>query len=218
MILAVATLTYVVGMIFRLPCRITVAGQVPDAFRRLCYSDIGLLYADRGLLQGNTPYLDSGSYQVLEYPVLTGWFLELERRITGWLGAPSGTDLTAQQAVDATLTFVDVNQVLLGALFLVAVWAQVHTPGRPAVGRDDAGRRADRRRRVAGQLGPAARRPHRGGRAGLEPPPPRPGRGPARARAWRPSSTRSSCSARCSCCACARRGCGRTGSCSSASS
>ena len=131
-ILAVATLTYVVGMIFRLPCRITTAGQAPDAFRMLCYSDIGLLYEGRGLLQGNTPYLDSGSYQVLEYPVLTGWFLELERRITGWLGAPSGTGLSAQQAVDATLTFVDVNQVLLGALFLVAVWAQVKTQvGRP---------------------------------------------------------------------------------------
>ena len=131
-ILAVTTVTYVVGMIFRVPCRITVAGQVPDAFRKLCYSDIGLLYADRGLLQGNTPYLDSGSYQVLEYPVLTGWFLELERRITGWLGAPSGEGLSPQQAVDATLTFVDVNQVLLGALLLVAVWAQVKTPtGRP---------------------------------------------------------------------------------------
>ena len=131
-VLAVATLTYVVGMVFRLPCRITVAGQTPDAFRMLCYSDIGLLYADRGLLQGNTPYLDSGSYQVLEYPVLTGWFLELERRITVLLGAPSGTGLSAQQATDATLTFVDVNQVLLGALLLVAVWAQVKTQvGRP---------------------------------------------------------------------------------------
>jgi uncharacterized membrane protein len=131
-ILAVTTLTYVVGMVFRLPCRVTVAGQSPDAFRMLCYSDIGLLYGDRGLLQGNTPYLDSGSYQVLEYPVLTGWFLELERRITVGLGAPSGSDLSAQQAVDATLRFIDVNQVLLGALLLVAVWAQVHTStGRP---------------------------------------------------------------------------------------
>jgi len=126
-VLVVATLTYLAGMVFRLPCRITVAGQSPDTFRRLCYSDIGLLYADRGLLQGNTPYLDSGSYPVLEYPVLTGWFLELERRITVLTGAPSGTGLSAQQAVDATLRFVDVNQVLLGALFLVAVWAQVRT-------------------------------------------------------------------------------------------
>lgn len=131
-LLAVATLTYLAGMVFRLPCRITVAGQSPDAFRRLCYSDIGLLYADRGLLQGNTPYLDSGAYQVLEYPVLTGWFLELERRVTVLLGAPSGDGLSPQQAVDATLRFVDVNQVLLGGLFLVAVWAQVRTvPDRP---------------------------------------------------------------------------------------
>jgi len=131
-LLVVATLTYLAGMVFRVPCRITVAGQAPDAFKKLCYSDIGLLYADRGLLQGHVPYLDSGAYPVLEYPVLTGWFLELGRRITGWLGAPSGTGLSAQQAVDATLTFVDVNQVLLGALFLVAVWAQVKTvAGRP---------------------------------------------------------------------------------------
>jgi uncharacterized membrane protein len=69
---------------------------------------------------------------VLEYPVLTGWFLELERRLAVLLGAPSGPGLTEQQAVDATLRFVDVNAVLLGALLLVTVWAQVRTvPGRP---------------------------------------------------------------------------------------
>ena len=69
-------------MVFRLPCRITVAGQVRRPVPLLCYSDIGLLYSGRGLLQGNVPYLDSGDYPVLEYPVLTGWFLELERLIT----------------------------------------------------------------------------------------------------------------------------------------
>lgn len=125
--LLVGTLVYLAGVVFRLPCRITVAGQNPDSFKLLCYSDIGLLYSGRGLLQGNTPYLDSGNYPVLEYPVLTGWFLELERRITVLLGAPFGTSLTDQQQVDSTLTFVDVNTVLLGALFLVAIWAQVRT-------------------------------------------------------------------------------------------
>ena len=131
-ILSVATLVYLAGVAFRLPCRITTAGSVPDSFKLLCYSDIGLLYRDRGLLQGNVPYLDSGSYPVLEYPVLTGWFLELERRIAALLGAPTGLDLSAQQQVDATLRFVDVNTVLLGGLLLVAVWAQVATgPTRP---------------------------------------------------------------------------------------
>ncbi len=131
--LLVGTLVYLSGVVFRLPCRITVAGQPPpDHFKYLCYSDIGLLYAGRGLLQGHTPYLDSGDYPVLEYPVLTGWFLELERLITRVLGGLQGTGLTDQQRVDSTLIFVDVNTVLLGALFLVALWAMVRTPvGRP---------------------------------------------------------------------------------------
>ena len=130
--LLVGTLVYLAGLVFRLPCRITVSGQSIYQYRDLCYSDIGLLYGGRGLLQGNIPYLDSGDYPVLEYPVLTGWFLELERRITVLLGAPSGPGLTDQQAVDATLRFVDVNAVLLGALLLVTIWAQVRTVlGRP---------------------------------------------------------------------------------------
>jgi hypothetical protein len=130
--LLTSTLIYLAGVVFRLPCRMTVAGHVPDSFKYMCYSDIGLLYDGRGLLQGNTPYLDSGNYQVLEYPVLTGWFLEFERIITVALGAPTGLGLTAQQKVDATALFVNVNTVLLGALLLIAVWAQVHTVvGRP---------------------------------------------------------------------------------------
>jgi len=131
--LLVGTMVYLTGVVFRLPCRITEAGQPPqDHFKYLCYSDIGLLYAGRGLLQGNTPYLDSGDYPILEYPVLTGWFLELERLITRVLGGLQGPGLTDQQQVDSTLIFVDVNTVLLGAWFLIALWALVRTPvGRP---------------------------------------------------------------------------------------
>ena len=78
--LLVATCTYLAGLIFRLPCRITAPGQVPDSYKLMCYSDIPLLYPDRGLLQGNTPTstpatIGSG------YPPLTGWFLEAERLI-----------------------------------------------------------------------------------------------------------------------------------------
>ena len=130
--LLVATCTYLAGVIFRLPCRITAPGQVPDSYKLMCYSDIPLLYPDRGLLQGNTPYLDSGNYQVLEYPPLTGWFLEAERLLSKLLGAPQGADLSELDQVRSTLLFLDVNVVLLGALFLITVWAQVYTvPGRP---------------------------------------------------------------------------------------
>jgi hypothetical protein len=128
----VGTITYLVGVVFRLPCRTTVAGQNSDWYKHMCYSDIPLLYPDRGLQQGNVPYLDSGDYPALEYPPLTGWFLDLERRLAGLLGAPQGLNLSPQQGVDSTLIFFDVNQVLLGGLFLVAILAQVHTvKGRP---------------------------------------------------------------------------------------
>lgn len=130
--LLVATVVYLLGVVFRLKCRITVAGQDPDHFRWMCYSDIGILYQLRGLMQGHVPYLDSGDYPVLEYPVLTGWFLQLLRVISTALGAPTGSDLTAQQQVDSTLVFLDVNTVVLGALLLIAVWAQARSvPHRP---------------------------------------------------------------------------------------
>ena len=64
--------------------------------------------------------------------MLTGWFLELERRIAALLGAAQGSDLTDAQQVHSTLVFVDVNTVLLGLCFLVAVWALLRTiPDRP---------------------------------------------------------------------------------------
>jgi len=153
--LLVGTFVYLSGVAFRLPCRITIAGQPPpDHFKYLCYSDIGLLYAGRGLLQGQTPYLDSGGYPVLEYPVLTGWFLELERLITKALGGLQGVGLTDQQQVDSTLIFVDVNTVLLGALFLIALGPGAYPRGS-ALGRDDDGRLTLRRRRCIDQLGHA---------------------------------------------------------------
>ncbi|HWI01676.1 MAG TPA: glycosyltransferase 87 family protein, partial [Propionibacteriaceae bacterium] len=126
--LLTGTLVYLAGVVFRLPCRRNMSA----AYQNLCYSDIPLLYPLRGLMQGNTPYLDSGDYSVLEYPVLTGYFLELERILTRLLGGLQGTSLTDQQQAHSTLVFVDVNTVLLGWLFLIAVWAQVRTvPTRP---------------------------------------------------------------------------------------
>lgn len=130
--LLTATVVYLIGVAFRAKCRVTEAGQDVEQFRWMCYSDIGILYQLRGLMQGHVPYLDSGTYPVLEYPVLTGWFLHLERVLSTALGAPTGSDLTAQQQVDSTLVFVDVNTVVLGGLLLATVWAQVRSvPHRP---------------------------------------------------------------------------------------
>ena len=122
--LAVGFCVYVAGLVAHRPCR-----HGADQFKYLCYSDIRVLYPGRGLLQGNVPYLDSGNYPVLEYPVLTGWFVDLARRITALLGGAQGLGLTNKQQAASTFIFTDVNTVLLGGLLLVAIWAQVQTVG-----------------------------------------------------------------------------------------
>ncbi|MGI8458369.1 MAG: glycosyltransferase family 87 protein [Propionibacteriaceae bacterium] len=131
-VVLVATAVYLIGIWEHAACRVTRVGQHVDQFAQLCYTDIPLLYRGRGLVLGNTPYLDSGNYPVLEYPVLTGWFLEFERLVTVALGAPSGAALSEQQQLTASVTFYDVNTVLLFVLFLIAVMAQLRTvEGRP---------------------------------------------------------------------------------------
>ncbi|MGD7789116.1 glycosyltransferase family 87 protein [Propionibacteriaceae bacterium Y1700] len=128
----VATVTWVIGAVQKLPCRYDKVGKSVDWFAWMCYSDIPLLYRYRGLADGNTPLLDTGDYQVLEYPVLTGGLLEFQRWITVALGAPVGPGLSEQQALDAAILFFDINVVVLFCCFLVAVVAQVWTPtGRP---------------------------------------------------------------------------------------
>ena len=124
-VIVTATLTWTIGALQKVPCRITTSGQTVDRFARMCYSDIPLLFRGRGLAQGNTPYLDTGSYPVLEYPVLTGALLEFERWVTVLLGFKPTTNDQAQ--FTAGVAFFDVNVVVLGVLLLVAVAAQAHT-------------------------------------------------------------------------------------------
>ncbi|MBA8793748.1 putative membrane protein [Friedmanniella endophytica] len=131
-VMVVATLTWLVGMVQRLPCRTTDAAHYPDAFKLMCYSDIGILYRDRGFVLGNVPYLQSGDYPILEYPTLTGWFLQVEAVIARVFGAQVGVGLSSQQQLDSSNVFFDVNQVLLFACFAVVVGAQLRTVrGRP---------------------------------------------------------------------------------------
>jgi hypothetical protein len=131
--LLTATAIWILGAIEQIPCRVTTAGHYPNTYARMCYSDIPLLYRDRGLAAGHIPYLGHGS-PPLEYPPLTGWLLEFQRRIAVLLGAPSGPGLTRQQQIDATTIFVAVNLVVLGGLFLLAVWTHTAMVPRDVVG------------------------------------------------------------------------------------
>ncbi len=131
--LITATITWVLCIVQKVPCRYDQVGKAVDWFKWGCYSDIPLLYRLRGLADGYTPFfVPADQYQVLEYPVLTGMLLEVERWLTVLTGAPVGPGLTEQQVLDASIRFYDINMVVLFVFLLVLVAAQVRTTtGRP---------------------------------------------------------------------------------------
>ena len=74
-LLAVTTLTFLIGMAQKSPCQLREWPGDGTQFTHLCYSDIGYLYAGRGFAEEVIPYVDNGGrYAYLEYPVLTGAF------------------------------------------------------------------------------------------------------------------------------------------------
>ncbi len=101
--LAVCTITFSLGVLQKAPCM--EAGwdrQSWRPFKALCYSDIGFLYQERGFADGNRPFLDTGNYPVLEYPVLTGAFMEVAAQITWVITGDPKKDVTVEQKRDAT--------------------------------------------------------------------------------------------------------------------
>ncbi|HEY3548296.1 MAG TPA: glycosyltransferase 87 family protein, partial [Propionicimonas sp.] len=115
------TVSWLVLMLRQIPC--IPAG---DKFPRMCYSDITVLYYWRGLKDGQIPYLDSD----VEYPVLTGGFMEFSRRILLLLGGQSRPGLSGEEVTSAAGLYFGINAVLLFALFGVLVWAhlKMHRP------------------------------------------------------------------------------------------
>jgi uncharacterized membrane protein len=65
-----------------------------------------------------------------EYPVLTGGFVDLARRITDLFGTPASPDLTAQQVLTNADIFYSVCAFMLFACFLALVVVQRHMGGK----------------------------------------------------------------------------------------
>jgi uncharacterized membrane protein len=81
---------FALGMVQKLPC---YDGAwffgASSQYTHACYSDIPHLYQGRGFADGLVPYFDKipGDMEYLEYPVLTGVFME----VAAWLTPGSGT-------------------------------------------------------------------------------------------------------------------------------
>ncbi|MDJ1131666.1 glycosyltransferase family 87 protein [Streptomyces iconiensis] len=88
-IVLVALGMYALGMVQKMPCfdGSWFSGQTAQ-YVHACYSDIPHLYNGRGFADGFLPYFDripdriSGGMEYLEYPVLTGAFMQLAARLT----------------------------------------------------------------------------------------------------------------------------------------
>ncbi len=122
-LVALSALVYAFGYLLDLSCRST--GWVsPENYEHLCYSDIPALFSFRGFADGVLPYLQTAPGQTpLEYPVLTGVFMQIAAMITRVI-----TGLMPQ--APASTVFFDVNVVLLFIPLIIAVIATALTVRR----------------------------------------------------------------------------------------
>ncbi|MGQ0629882.1 MAG: glycosyltransferase family 87 protein [Sporichthyaceae bacterium] len=122
-VLALATVAMVLGVLERGPCRETAWPRSDgQQFAHACYSDIPHLFRERGFSDGAIPYLDTGDYPALEYPVLTGAAM--------WLSAEAVNALPGSDVDSKAVRYYDLNALLLGLAALLTVAAVVRLAGR----------------------------------------------------------------------------------------
>jgi uncharacterized membrane protein len=120
MIIATTIVVSALGYLQKVPCR-SIGFDYARTVQRACYTDIYPLYFVRGLVDGKVPYLDKVSEPV-EYPVLTGWFMQAISSLVRWT-LPNATTQTRG------LAFFDLTTVALGLLAVLTVLATAYGAG-----------------------------------------------------------------------------------------
>lgn len=115
--LLAAMVSWLVVMARQVPCRPLPGDFFPNAFLRLCYSDIPTLYLSRDISTGAGLY----SQTAFEYPVLTGYFVEVARAITRLLGGQVSATASYEAQVAASQLFFQVCAVGLFCCFAVTI-------------------------------------------------------------------------------------------------
>ena len=118
-LILLGTLAWMLGALIDVPCMNNSWGS-PDVYEHMCYSDIPPLYGARGFAEGYLPYLElqpGGRY--LEYPVLTGVFMQVAAWITGAV-------VTVVPSAGPAITFFVVNAILLFPFFLLKFCVLLH--------------------------------------------------------------------------------------------
>ncbi|MDO5735318.1 MAG: hypothetical protein Q4P15_02465 [Propionibacteriaceae bacterium] len=126
----VASALYAVLAVRQIPCIQTDATNRVDAFIRLCYSDIPLMWTGQEFGLGNPPF---GGDAMLFSPVL-GVLMLAAVKLSGMLGAQISPDADVQVQLDGAQIFFAVNAVLLFIFFLAWV-VSMALMGRESRGR-----------------------------------------------------------------------------------
>jgi uncharacterized membrane protein len=130
--LGVACVVLTLGVLADAPCRATgwADRSDPTLWTAQCYSDVPLLYRERGLAGSDLVYRDTA----LEYPVLTGAVVQVSAwvaRAAQWVVDPDPGDGDAQTlAIAESVRFYEVSALLMGVAALVMVVATGRTVRR----------------------------------------------------------------------------------------
>ncbi|MCX5559014.1 glycosyltransferase family 87 protein [Streptomyces sp. NBC_00038] len=117
----VAIGVFALGMVQKLPC---YDGAwffgASSQYTHACYSDIPHLYQGRGFADGLVPYFDRlpGDMEYLEYPVLTGVFME----VASWLTPGSGSIQDQEQIY----WMVNAGMLMVCAAVIAVCTARTH--------------------------------------------------------------------------------------------
>ncbi|MFJ6939297.1 glycosyltransferase family 87 protein [Streptomyces sp. NPDC101132] len=112
---------FALGMVQKVPCYDWAWFRGATAqYTHACYSDIPHLYVARGFSDGLTPYFDrlAGDMQYLEYPVLTGLFME----VASWLTPGSGS----MQHREQIYWMVNAGMLMACAVVIAVCVARTH--------------------------------------------------------------------------------------------
>ncbi|MBT2445331.1 DUF2029 domain-containing protein [Streptomyces sp. ISL-36] len=112
---------FALGMVQKIPCYdwAWFRGSTSQ-YTHACYSDIPHLFVGRGFAEGLIPYFDrlGGDIEYLEYPVLTGLFMQL----AAWL-TPGGEDIVHREQI---YWMINAGMLMVCAAVLAVCVARTH--------------------------------------------------------------------------------------------
>ncbi|WP_406393667.1 glycosyltransferase family 87 protein [Streptomyces sp. NBC_00887] len=114
---------FALGMVQKLPCYDWAWFRgTSSQYTHACYSDIPHLYLGRGFAEGLVPYFDrlSGDMEYLEYPVLTGLFMQ----VASWLTLTPAGDPVQQR--EQMYWMVNAGMLMICAVIMVVCVARTH--------------------------------------------------------------------------------------------